>query len=649
MAGTRRGRLLLALAVTTVALLALAGCSGGEEARGTVNVPMYDNFFARDVTRVPAGTRVRFPNEGRAPHNAVAVDGSWRTPERVGADQAATVVLDQPGVYRFYCSFHATRDGRQGMAATLVVGDVTYYPGQEAAGPALRPVARASGVTRRVPEDHDTIQAAVDAARPGDLVLVGPGTYREEVKVAVPSLVIRGRDRNRVVVDGEFRRPNGISVTADGVAVENLTVRNALINGLFWTGVRGYRASYVTAYNNKDYGIYAFDAVDGLFERSYASGSPDSGFYIGQCHPCDAVIDGVVAEHNGLGYSGTNAGGNLQIVRSMWRFNWAGIVPNTLDSELLPPFRQVDIVGNYVEGNDNRSAPGVPLEWGPFGNGIVLGGGNDSRVERNYILDHVNHGILVTPNLDERIWTASGNRVVGNVVQGSGRADLALAAPAGGGNCFQGNQARTSIPVGLQVFQRCSGLRLPVRMDLSTTLSSLGQVAEANTGAYPQNRPEDQPTPPPQEQLPGGAAAPVRPAGDVFAGHRVDLAQVPLPAASDQPPIVRKEPTVFGVPVLAASPWTLVFALYGYLLPFVLYAAWTSLALWDLARRDDLGRGAAIGWIAVILLVPFLGVIAYHVLGRPKLPAWLRAAVVGGGLVAYLVVLGVGALLGGIA
>jgi plastocyanin len=251
MSGTRRARPLLAALALAGAVL--TGCSGGEPPRGTVNVPMYDNFFARDVTRVPAGTRVRFPNQGRAPHNAVAVDGSWRTPERVGADQAATVVVGQPGVYRFYCSFHATEDGRQGMAATLVVGDVSYYPGQEAAGPALRPVARASGVTRRVPEDHDTIQAAVDAARPGDLVLVGPGTYREEVKVTVPSLVIRGRDRNRVVVDGEFRRPNGISVTADGVAVENLTVRNALINGLFWTGVRGYRASYVTAYNNKDY------------------------------------------------------------------------------------------------------------------------------------------------------------------------------------------------------------------------------------------------------------------------------------------------------------------------------------------------------------------------------------------------------------
>jgi hypothetical protein len=402
-------------------------------------------------------------------------------------------------------------------------------------------------------------------------------------------------------------------------------------------------------YKQSDYGIYAFDSVDGLFEHSYASGSPDSGFYIGQCHPCDAVIDQVVAEHNALGYSGTNAGGNLQIVRSVWRRNWAGIVPNTLDSELLPPFRQVDIVGNLVEANHNRDAPGVPLEWATFGNGILLGGGNDSRVERNRVVDHTHHGILVTPNLDEHIWTSSGNRVVGNVVEASGRADLALAAPAGDGNCFQANQARTSIPVGLQAFQRCTGLRLPLRMDPSTTLASLGQVAEANTGAYPVNRPEDQPAPPPQEQLPGGAGAPVRPAVGVFAAHRVDLAQVPLPGPSDQPATVRKEPTVFGVPILAASPWQLVFALYGYLLPFVLYAAWTSLALWDLARRDDLGRGAAIGWIAVILLVPFLGVIAYHVLGRPMLPAWLRAAVVGGGLVAYLVVLGIGALLGGIA
>jgi hypothetical protein len=127
------------------------------------------------------------------------------------------------------------------------------------------------------------------------------------------------------------------------------------------------------------------------------------------------------------------------------------------------------------------------------------------------VVDHVNHGILVTPNLDQHLWTASGNQVRGNVVRGSGRADLALAGPAGAGNCFAGNSARSTVPVSLQVFQPCRGMRLPLRMDLSTTLQSLRFVAQANTGAYPHNRSQDAPAPPPQPPMPGGAGAAVRP------------------------------------------------------------------------------------------------------------------------------------------
>ncbi len=81
MAGTRRGRLLVALCLAGAAL---AGCSGGEP-RATVNVPMYDNFFAREVTRVPAGARVRFPNQGRTSSPGPTASASpptgwrWRT------------------------------------------------------------------------------------------------------------------------------------------------------------------------------------------------------------------------------------------------------------------------------------------------------------------------------------------------------------------------------------------------------------------------------------------------------------------------------------------------------------------------------------------------------------------------------------------
>ena len=170
-------------------------------------------------------------------------------------------------------------------------------------------------------------------------MLVSPGVYQESGRRSRPtaSCSAASTATARSSTASSSATTACSSSGADGVAVENLTARNYTENGFFWTGVLGYRGSYLTAYRNGDYGIYAFDSQYGQFDHSYASGSPDSGFYIGQCNPCHAVITDVVSEYNQLGYSGTNASGDLFIVNSVWSHNRTGIVPNSLDGEELAP------------------------------------------------------------------------------------------------------------------------------------------------------------------------------------------------------------------------------------------------------------------------------------------------------------------------
>jgi hypothetical protein len=401
----------------------------------------------------------------------------------------------------------------------------------------------------------------------------------------------------------------------------------------------------VTAVDNLVYGIYAFDSGDGLFEHSYASGSHDAGFYIGQCDPCRAVITDSVAEWNGLGFSGTNASGDLYLVESVWRHNVAGIVPNSLDTELLPPFHAVTIAGNLIHDNGNPRAPSFTTEWSGFGNGVILAGGNDSQVVRNRIVNHPTNGVAITPNLSDNLYMSAGNRVADNVIDGSGRADIALAGPAGPGNCFEGNGDVATLPVGLELLQPCRGVRFPLLFELAGSTEQLGRIAESELGLNPEITPDSVPKPGPQPQMPEGSRAPVRPAVDVFASAVPDLEAIEVPSADltvHQPRGV----ILFGV--LFASVPGVFFGLYAYLLPFVLYAAWVGIALWDLARREDVGKGAVIAWTAVILLVPFLGAVGYHLFSRSPIPLWHRLTYVVGGILAYALVVGFGALAGGI-
>ncbi len=174
------------------------------------------------------------------------------------------------------------------------------------------------------------------------------------------------------------------------------------------------------------------------------------------------MITDVIAEYNQIGYSGTNAGGDLVIVRSVWRKNRTGLVPNRLDSEELAPQRDATIVGNLIEVNGSSDAARSSTEVFDvaYGVGLALVGASDNQILRNHLPGNSLIGIALAPNpgFGENYWPSAGNVVRGNNVHGSALADLAvIAGGADDHNCFADNQYGTSAPLHIEQLMPCEG------------------------------------------------------------------------------------------------------------------------------------------------------------------------------------------------
>lgn len=436
------------------------------------------------------------------------------------------------------------------------------------------------GVFKGIAGQFRSIQAAVNAARPGDWILIAPGDYHEQgvkgakqpagVLIRKAHLHLRGMNRNTVIVDGTkpgaracSSRKRDQEATGKGrdgieaykvndVSIENLTVCNFLSdrhgaqgNEIWWNGgdksgkigMGSWWGDFLTAtstYSNGvnapfgDYGIYASNSRGpGVVDHSYASNMGDSAFYVGACPNCNSVLNHVRGQYSALGFSGTNAGGNLIIENSRFDRNKSGPTTNSQNNDDAPSPQNGHCPGavkgpagngvcdiwrhNVIDDNNNPNVPGNGVKGVageiPVGTGMVFGGSEytellDNRIYNNnawgaVVVDfpdqetpppvsHCQGGTYLTPPPAANplcYYQAFGNVVAGNVFQHNGgyknptNGDIALyAQPHSPGNCFYGNtdpNGLTSSPANIQSppYNQCG------QPNGSTDPTELGQIA----------------------------------------------------------------------------------------------------------------------------------------------------------------------------
>ncbi|MFQ5668008.1 MAG: NosD domain-containing protein [Candidatus Binatia bacterium] len=298
-------------------------------------------------------------------------------------------------------------------------------------GPVLGLAVLVMGLPARatvVVQPGGSIQAAIDAAPPGEKILVRPGVYREGMPGDVVALTItkdnikliaKSTRTNPVILENAGSQgfgiwvspadsvPTSLPVDAEmpacattatsvkGFQLRGFTLRGFDVHGVHLACVNKFKIIKNIADGNQVYGIFPVQSQNGQVLNNEALNTPlDAAIYIGQSD--NIRIQGNSVHDSLIGIEVENSR-DCMVKRNLAFTNTVGILVDLLPGLLKATEERIQVDSNVIAANNraNTGTPGDITSFIPAGTGILLLAPDTTTVQKNVVSENDFAGIAV--------------------------------------------------------------------------------------------------------------------------------------------------------------------------------------------------------------------------------------------------------------